>query len=106
MWNGRVVVKVKEGGFEFHEEDEGWGVYYRRRYMGSIVGMKETSGRHCFRLGCDSRKMPRTYRGKVKAAEALRVLSTLLRDAENKDWTTELLVLQAWDNRPTVSEAT
>ncbi|QDU95993.1 hypothetical protein [Lignipirellula cremea] len=98
-------MKVKEGGFEFQEEAEGWGVFYRRKRIGEIVGMKEPSGRHCFRLGCDTRKEPRTYRGKVKAAEALLSLSQLQREAAKKKWSPEMLILSAWDNRPRVSES-
>jgi len=99
-------MKLKEGGFEFRDEEEGgWSVHYRRREIGNIVGMKEASGRHCFRLGCDSRKEPRTYRGKVKAAQALLSLSDLQRDAKKKKWSMEEVILRAWDCRPTVSDA-
>ncbi len=100
-------MKLKEGGFEFRDDEEegGWSVHYRRREIGHIVGMKEASGRHCFRLGCDMRKEPRTYRGKVKAAQALLSLSDLQRNAKKKNWSMEEVILRAWDCRPTVSDA-
>jgi len=98
------MMKVKEGQFEFQRDDDGWLVFYRRKTIGQIVAKKETSGRHCFRLGCDARRSPRTYRGKVKAAEALLSLHKLTKEAAKKKWSTEMLILNAWDTRPTVAQ--
>lgn len=94
---------VTESDFEFHPEKAGWRVVYKRRNLGTIVGMKEPSGRHCFRLGEDTRKEPRTYRGKVKAAEALLALDELTRLSKRYNWSIETIILRAWDHRPSVS---
>jgi len=75
-------------------------VQYRGRCIGSIVATKETNGRHCFRLGFDRRKEPRTYRGKFQAAEALKVIDELKRQAAKAKWDTEVLIIQAWDRKP------
>ncbi|MCR9115490.1 MAG: hypothetical protein NXI22_00910 [bacterium] len=91
--------------FDFQTDKAGWRVVHKRRSLGTIVGMKEPSGRHCFRLGCDTRKTPRTYRGKQKAAEALLALDELKRNANRYKWNIETIVLRAWDHRPAVSSA-
>lgn len=96
-------MSVKEGGFEFQPEKTGWRVIYKKRTLGTIIGMKEPSGRHCFRLGEDTRKEPRTYRGKVKAAEALLTLDELKKMAKRYKWNVETIILRAWDHRPAVS---
>jgi len=94
---------IREGGFEFRENPTGVTVYYRRRRLGDIITMYEPGGRHCFRLGCDNRRHPRTYRGRVKAAEALRIVDSLKRRATKAGWTEETLVLWAWDEKPNTS---
>ena len=73
---------------------------YRGRCIGSMVATKETNGRHCFRLGFDRRKEPRTYRGKFQAAEALKLIDELMRQAAKAKWDTEVLIIQAWDRKP------
>lgn len=90
----------KEGGFEFQDNGESVAVYYRRRLIGEIVTMIEASGRYCFRLGCDNRREPRTYRGRVRAARALLVIDTLKRDQEKKGWSVDELIVHAWDAKP------
>ena len=91
---------IKEGGFSFHDDPEGAVVTYRGRTLGTIVTMYEASGRHCFRLGCDNRKEPRTYRGRVKAAQALKVIADLKRQAEKQKWEFEELIVRSWDVKP------
>ena len=59
--------------YRFKATESGFNVYHRSTLIGEILPSKEASGRHCFYLGCDDRRHPRTYRGKVKAAEALRL---------------------------------
>ena len=93
-------MSIKEGGFTFKGTTTGYVVYYRRRSIGEIVTQKESNGRYCFRLGCDNRKRPRTYRGKTRAAEALKVIDALARQASKGRWSTETLIVQAWDSKP------
>ena len=91
---------LKQGGFVFKDSPSGAAVYYRGRHIGDIVTMKEASGRHCFRLGFDNRKQPRTYRGRMKAAEALKTIDNLKQQAKKQKWPIELLVIRAWDIKP------
>jgi hypothetical protein len=91
--------------FKFKATATGFEVFHRGRRIGTIMPAKEASGRHCFYLGCDDRKQPRTYRGKQKAAEALQILHKLAADAHRKHWSVEKLVAVAWDLRPRASES-
>lgn len=93
-------MKIKEGGFEFRDDPEGTLVFQGRRCLGRIITMKEASGRYCFRLDCDTRRHPRTYRGRVRAATALKVIDGLKRQAEKEKWSTELLIVKSWDEKP------
>ena len=77
-----LVRKLREGGYLFHVYPQETEVFLGRRSIGTIVGMKEQSGRHCFRLACDSRREPRTYRGRVQAAQALEMIDDLKRLAK------------------------
>ena len=95
--------KFRAAGFTFHVYDNETKVLKGRREIGAIVGMKEASGRHCFRLAADSRKKPRTYRGRIQAAEALLEISDLVRDAKKHRWSLEELVIRAWDGKPRAS---
>ncbi len=98
-----LIEKLKEGGFEFHVFEAETDVFHRRRMIGTIIGMKERNGRHCFRLGCDSRKEPRTYRGRIKAAEALQIIESLSREAKKRRWSSEELIIRSWDDKPHAS---
>ena len=91
---------IKDGAFTFHDDPEGAVVYYRGKKLGKIVTMYEASGRHCFRLGCDSRKNPRTYRGRVKAAEALKLVEDMARQAKKEKWSQQELIIRSWDCKP------
>ena len=91
--------------FKFKPTETGFDVYVRSRLIGEILPAKEASGRHCFYLGCDDRKEPRSYRGKIKAAEALQVIDKLRTDSKKKRWSLEKLMIMAWDERPRASEA-
>lgn len=91
--------------FKFKPTETGFAVYVRNRLIGEILPAKEASGRHCFYLACDDRKDARTYRGKIKAAEALHVIDQLTSDAKKKRWSVEKLIIMAWDERPRASEA-
>ena len=95
-------MSIKEGGFEFRQRDDDGGldVYHKRRHIGSIVTMIEASGRYCFRLGCDRRTEPRTYRGRIRAARALLVIDDLKSEAKKKQWALEELIVNAWDEKP------
>ena len=66
--------------------------------------MKEATGRHCFYLGCDPRKDPRTYRGKIKAAEALHAIHKLVDVKKKKKLNLETLIIYSWDDRPRASD--
>jgi hypothetical protein len=74
-------------------------VYHRGRLIGTIIAAKEANGRHCFRLGCDERREPRTYRGRYQAAEALKMIDNLKRQATKEKWPVEVLIIQAWDRK-------
>ncbi len=89
--------------FRFVAKQGGYAVYFRNRYLGQIVPGRESSGRHCFSLGCDVHDPPRTYRGKVRAAEALLVIDDLLKEAAKRHWQPQTLVVSAWENRPQAS---
>ena len=98
-----LVKKFREGGFDFHIYTDETQVFLGRKKLGVIVGMKESSGRHCFRLGFDKRRRPRTYRGRQQAAEALRLIDRLTREAEKHDLTHEELIVSSWDIKPHAS---
>ncbi len=91
-------------GFRFKPTATGFDVSYRGRRIGEILPAKEASGRHCFYLGCDDRREPRTYRGKQKAAEALQIVHKLAVDAERKNWDLKKVITVAWDLRPRASD--
>lgn len=94
---------IKEGGFEFRVFDNETEVLQKRKPLGTIVGMKERNGRHCFRLGCDERKTPRTYRGRLMAAEALLAIEGLVRDSKKGRWKAEEFIIRCWDAKPHAS---
>lgn len=94
-------MRFKEGEFEFEDQEQHTTlVYYRRRPLGTIITMVEPSGRYCFRLGCDDRPHPRTYRGRVRAARALRIIDDLKRTAEKKNLSLDEVIIRAWDEKP------
>ena len=90
--------------FKFEPMDVGYKVVSKGRTLGEILPMKESTGRHCFYLGFDKRKKPRTYRGKIKAAEALEAIDKLLNSQKKKRWTAQALIVNAWDERPRASD--
>ena len=100
-----LIRKLREGGFVFHMYPAETEVYRGRRSLGWIVGMKEQSGRHCFRLACDSRRSPRTYRGRVQAAEALQMIDDLRREAQKHRWAIDELIIRSWDDKPRASQS-
>ena len=51
----KMARKVREGGFLFQIHSTETEVFKGSRSLGMIVGMKELSGRHCFRLAFDLR---------------------------------------------------
>jgi hypothetical protein len=94
-------MRYKEGEFEFEDTpNDGTNVYYKRRQIGSIVSMVESSGRYCFRLGCDSRRKPRTYRGRIRAAQALRIIDELRKTAGREKLGIDEVIVRAWDRKP------
>ena len=90
--------------FKFEPLDVGYKVIVKGKKLGEIKPMKESTGRHCFYLGFDTRKNPRTYRGKIKAAEALEAIDRLLNNQKKKRWTEQALIVNAWDERPRASD--
>ena len=100
-----LIRKLREGGFTFHIYPAETEVFLGRRDLGIIKGMKEQSGRHCFRLACDSRRSPRTYRGRIQAAEALLMIDDLKRAAKKKRWSVEELIIRSWDGKPRASQS-
>jgi hypothetical protein len=99
-----LMRKLREGGFLFHVYPAETEVYLGRRAIGTIVGMKEQSGRHCFRLACDSRREPRTYRGRVQAAQALEMIDELKRLAKQQRWSVDEIIVRSWDGKPRASQ--
>ena len=93
-------MRVKEGGFDFEPREEETAVYRGRRCIGTIVTMIETNGRYCFRLGCDRREHPRTYRGRVRAARALQIIDALKREAKKRRMSLDEVIVRAWDDKP------
>lgn len=89
-----------EGGFKFTQLPDGWSVSYRGRELGTIHPCKESNGRHCFTLGFDQSKNPRTYRGRLQSAEALKLIDSLKRDAAKRRWPLEVLITRAWATKP------
>ncbi len=90
--------------YKFEPLEKGYRVVSRGKALGEILPMKEATGRHCFYLGFDKRKSPRTYRGKIKAAEALDAISKLISDSKKRKWSVEALIVNAWDERPRASD--
>jgi hypothetical protein len=99
------VRKLREGGYLFHVCPQATEVFLGRRSIGTIVGMKEQSGRHCFRLACDSRREPRTYRGRVQAAQALEMIDDLKRLAKQGRWSIDEIIIRSWDDKPRASQS-
>jgi hypothetical protein len=94
-------MRYKEAEFEFEDQEEYETlVFYRRRPIGTIVTMIEPNGRYCFRLGCDPRRQPRTYRGRIRAARALRIIDDLKQMAEKKKLSMDEIIVRAWDAKP------
>jgi hypothetical protein len=89
--------------FRFKEAEDQIEVYCRGKKLGTIVGMLEASGRPCYRLGVDTRREPRTYRGRERAAEVLQVIDSLKRQAEKSKWSFEELIVRAWDAKPSTT---
>lgn len=95
---------TKKGSpYRFERLKKGYKVFLRSKLLGEILPSREPTGRHCFYLAIDKRKTPRTYRGKIKAAEALESLNKLVTTAKRKRWKPEVLLINAWDERPTSS---
>lgn len=95
--------KKAKSKFRFERLNKGYSVFLRGKLLGEIVPSREPTGRHCFYLAADRRRTPRTYRGKVKAAEALESLDKLIATAKRKSWKPEIMIINAWDERPTAS---
>jgi hypothetical protein len=100
-----LLRKLREGGYVFHVYRHATEVFLGRRPIGSMVGMKELSGRHCFRLACDARREPRTYRGRVQAAQALEMIDDLKRRAKQERWSVDETIIRSWDVKPRASQS-
>jgi len=87
----------QEGRFTFIPTERGYKVFERGRELGDIITMQEPTGRYCFRLGFDRRRSPRTFRGRIRAAEALTKITDLQREAKRKMWSLPAVILRAWD---------
>ena len=90
--------------YTFKPLDVGYDVIMKGKKIGQIFPMKERTGRHCFYLGFDKRRDPRTYRGKIKAAEALETIQKLVAESKKKRLPLETLIVHAWDDRPRASD--
>lgn len=99
-----VIRKLREGNYLFQVYSDKTDVFVGRRLIGTIVGMKEQSGRHCFQLACDSRREPRTYRGRVQAAQALEMIDDLKRQAKQHRWSVDEIIIRSWDEKPRASQ--
>jgi len=98
-------MRYQEGNFEFEDvPNEGTTVFFRRRKIGTIFTTVEPNGRYCFRLGCDLRRQPRTYRGRLRAAEALKIIDELKKSAERDKLSIEEIIVRAWDKKPGAAE--
>ncbi len=93
-------VTIKEGGFVFRQRSGETTAYKGKKCLGKIIPMLEASGRYCFYLECDSRDEPRTYRGRIKAAQALQTIDALKAAAKKGRWSTEELIVRSWDIKP------
>ncbi len=100
-----LLRRLREGGYLFHVYPHATEVFLGRRSIGSLVGMKEQSGRHCFRLACDARREPRTYRGRVQAAQALEMIDDLKRRAKRERWSVDEVIIRSWDIKPRASQS-
>ena len=89
--------------YRFKSRDVGHDVYYRGKLIGQIVPLKESTGRHCFRLGFDTSRQPRTYRGMDRAAEALFQISQLAAKSKKSKWSTQELIVESWAAKPAAS---
>lgn len=95
---------MKRTDFKFQETStDEIEVYHRGRRLGTIVAMIEASGRPCYRLGLDKRRNPRTYRGRARAAEVLKIIDSLKRQSEKSGWSTDELIVRAWDAKPSTT---
>ena len=90
--------------FRFEPLKKGYRVILRGKHLGDIIPSREPTGRHCFFLGFDKRRKPRTYRGKAKAAEALLAIDKLKTNDKRKKWKPEVMIINAWDERPRSSD--
>lgn len=95
---------MKSNVYKFQLRDDGYEVIHKGRSLGLIIRRLEPSGRHCFVLACDNRESPRTYRGKVLAAEALAAIDRIKQQAKKEKWSLDTLIAHAWDDRPRASE--
>ncbi|MBM3999098.1 MAG: hypothetical protein FJ297_06070 [Planctomycetes bacterium] len=93
-------MRYKDGEFEFEDGETEIRVFHKRRPIGTIETMVEASGRYCFRLGFDRRKKPRTYRGRVHAAQALLVIDSIRKEASRGKLAIEEVIVRAWDTKP------
>lgn len=97
MARGNAV--VTEGGFAFHPHANGLEVRQKNEVLGVIrTAYEPKNGRHCFYLEQDKSKTPRTYRGRILAAQALLTLKNLVKTADKADLAT--IILMAWDATP------
>lgn len=100
-----LLRKLREGEYLFHVYRHATEVFLGRRPLGRIVGMREPSGRHCFRLACDARREPRTYRGRLQTAQALEMIDDLKRRAKQERWSVDQIIVRSWDTKPRASQS-
>jgi hypothetical protein len=86
-----VELRPCQGGYE---------VTRRGTVLGKIQSTTEPSGRVAFLLAADRRRNPRTYRGRLVAAEAVAALYDLATAARKQRMQPEQIVLAAWTLRP------
>jgi hypothetical protein len=88
---------IRRGGFIFRPISGGWIVHYQGKSIGEIFSIREANGRPTFRLGFDQRKRPRSYRGMVVAAKALKAIATIKQKCRGQR--AESLIIQAWESK-------
>jgi hypothetical protein len=79
-------------------------VYYRGKFLGTLISTKERNGRCCFKLDSDQGSEGRSYRGRDVAASALLAMVSLVEAAHKRKWTPAQLVLRAWSKRPNTAD--
>ena len=88
----------------FKRLENGHDVFLRGKKIGRILFSKESNGRFCYMLGCDQSRIPRTYRTKQKAVDALVNIHKLVTEAKKKRMPLQEVIVRAWADKPNTVE--